>query len=90
MKSSALLAAGALVLGLGMGSASAAQIYTSQTQPTGNQPAAPSQKPAQQATTATRTGQNAPVDLSKVGNEQAAPSQAPASEATTAARKQKP
>lgn len=90
MQLHALLAAGALALGVGLGAASAAQIYTSQTQQTGDQPAAPSQKPARQATTAARTSPNAPVDPSKVGNEQAAPSQAPASEATSAARKQKP
>ena len=89
MKSHTLLAAGAFSLALGM-SGAFAQTQSSQVQATGNQQAAPSQKPAPEATTAARTGQNASNDSSKVGNEQAAPSQAPASQATAAATKQKP
>jgi hypothetical protein len=85
MKSRALLAVGAFSVALGVGGAMA---QTSQA--TGNQPAAPSQKPAQQATTAASTDQTARVDPSTVGNQQAAPSQTPASQATTATNKLKP
>jgi len=89
MKSHIVLAVSALSLALGISSA-LAQAQSSQSQTTGNQPAAPSHEPAQEATTAARTGSNAPVDPSKVGKQEAAPSQTPASQATTAETKQKP